>query len=406
MIKRFAFLLLLAPALCAGEVTCDMPVGSGTAADVLALAGIKCPHPGIAAEPDDPADPIPDPDPEPPATGEFYLPSEPRASDPGALGQLDWYLTVPADDLNRWMYDRVQGLYEFALRNDNDLVRQVAMGDALEYMNPRHWSDGNYGFMWENADIPAIRYGDMKFTFASAVYYLKVVEGIEPTIDLEVLSKSFMRMGWHEMNWDRPWAQMSQLVTERTMGYSVMGQQYLARLGVDGALERFRKMVGYLESAQDDSGWWLHSYHGHDKDLSGPDMQIASPWMSAQIAGALYRGRHLDYRVDGILRKLAQAQLDALVPVSSMAGRSWSHPWNGTGYASRYFVCPGNPVRCDAVQRNDGWYSDLHLPEIWLTIRAGGMTAPFNIEDFFTPAMIGESRTGRLWAWQHSSFPD
>lgn len=319
---------------------------------------------------------------------------EGRETDQYALRQFDWYKGQPYDQRNTWLYDRVQCLYELGLRTGNAEVLAEAKRSALEYV--KHYDTGAYGLNWVGAGV---RNGDMKYTYVSAIYYLKTVEGIEVDVDLNALSDALWRVGWFGISWERPWEEQRDLWNERAAGYSLMGMYWLTRLGVEGAGVRLVRMLEYLENAQSADGWWWHSYNGHE-GTSGTDVLCASPWMSCIIGGALTRiGDSGDWpTADRLLARLAKAQEQALAQ-----NEQWMHAHNKTGYGSRYFVMK-DAERQAQVQRSSGWYSDTHLPEVWHCMKAGGVEPPFDIADFYTDAMVDVQKPPRLFAWQHSHF--
>lgn len=359
-------------------------------------------------DPDTGTDPDPLPDVEIPSIG------DPRETDEYALRQYgDWFGYRDQANLNAWMYDSVQALYELGIRAMNENILADARNSALAYV--QDYDAGAYGVNWSGKSVLTnpIRNGDMKFTFVSPLYYLKAIEGIDPDPTLmDALSDSLWSMGWFGQSWGEftPWSHWN----ERPAGYSLMGLQYLAQMGHTQSESRADQIIDWLHVHQAANGFWLHSYYGHEGAGAGEtigdatDVLCASPWMSCIIGGAVHR--YNDWKSSDkareILVRLAQGQIAALAQDAE-----WMISDNHSGYGCRYFVFTdhrdGSLVDPRWVEQNqlNNWYSDMHNPEVWHCIKAGGLEPPFDIAKFYSEDMLTRRREPqRLFSWQHSHY--
>lgn len=325
-----------------------------------------------------------------------------RATDAAALEQFyNWYAALPYDHFGTWMYDRVGTLYELWERTGEESVKKEARRSALEYV--KHYQvDGSGNGGWPNCDGGWAHAGvnkcDSKMTYLSALHYLQKHESIAADPQLvATLGEYQWRMGWGVGWTSDPWSK----ITERDMGYSLMGIQYACRMGHQTSCERIPVIIGHLSALEVD-GWFLHSYNGHEKTGepgAAGDALVASPWMSAILIDALIRADAIvpDDRVKGLVERHAQAQLAEL-----QLNHQTHHSYNGTNYLPWYLFFPGDEARTEAVQYNDGWHSDMHIPEVTRTIEAGGLTVPYDITNFYTRDMIDQVLSpSRMFAWQH-----
>ncbi len=341
--------------------------------------------------------------------------------------QLDWYLDQPYDNLNTWMYDRVQVLYEYYLRTGDESVHAEATRSAIEYV--KHytrnggsggWPDCNGG--WSHAGVNKC---DAKFTHVSALYYLKEVDGIE-SFDADLLSSLedySMAAGWFVPA--GPYDSPNIKWNERVYGLMLTNLVYLHLLGSSTAMENIDRFINWFYDHQQSpsfdqfTGAWLHSYYGHEgfgEPGSANDARTFSPWMSAMVIGGLWRAYQInpDERIGEMIVDFAQALEDYGFITNPT---SWRHPYNDSGQIAWYLAFPNDSARQQQVMDNDGWYADTHLPEIQCMVAAGfyfsqsqSQKAAFQarfeaIEPFYNTLMAGVSFPARLFAWQHSHNP-
>jgi len=235
------------------------------------------------------------------------------------FGPMDYInqRTLALNDLNTWMYDRVQALYEYYLTTGDETVHTEALASAQEYALHYDRAGGNAGFPgcrggWSFAGVNKC---DRKFTYGSALWYAYVIDGVvlfDPEL-LEDLRAYAMGPAWEAAQLlDDVGDRISFPTTERNMGYSLMLLGHVEALARRAAVGIPADSVEYLNVAntarqniedsiewffdwQADDVWgcWAHSYRAHETigtPYGGPDDDITcSPWQSGILTGAMLR---------------------------------------------------------------------------------------------------------------------
>lgn len=369
----------------------------------------------VPAEPpvEPPIEPPVEPPVEPPDATLYKACRE--AVDFGAQEQYErWFHARDLTQQGSWQYDAPQGVIELALRQENTDLLSRGLDLASVYVDG--FRGGPYGLNWAGHNVleKAVRNGDSKFTHASSVYYLDKYRDQFFSDDFLIdLRDGLYRIGWYGQDWDKPFNPWSHW-NERAAGYSLMGLHYLGEMDVPGTPAMIAHIVDWLADAQDPTtGAWLHSYYGHEGAGAGEsigdttDVLCYSPWMVCIIAGALHRIRNSELyggpaKIDGMLHKLAKGQLE--YGLARADEGEWGYGGNESAYKCRYFSVPGDEKRQRQIQLNNGWNSDLHNPEMYLCLAAGGVQPPYAINDYYTERTLNEKRTVRRWTWETSSF--
>ena len=355
--------------------------------------------------------------------------------------QMSWYGEADYSDLNTWMYDRVQVLYELYLRTRDEEIHAEAIKSADEYIQhytndgtEPDFADCNPG--WEHAGV---RKCDTKFTYASACWYRFKVDGVDVCNQglLTRLSKYFMSYGWNASRLlDAGIANPETFrVTERNMGYQLIGLVYVHKLArekgytalAESTDSDIRAVIKWLYEwqAKAQYGGWMHSYNGHEGSDRDPDYLIFSPWQSAILTGGLWRAWSAGFTTDicgasnelcipAMLVKFAQAMEDyGWIKKAD----DWMSSSNTTGQISWYLAFPNNPDAQTNKQDNSGWYADQHNPELQCVAALGyyfskdaaqknAFKARYNVlEGYYVPALSSRGSPNRKFAWQHSHNP-
>lgn len=321
---------------------------------------------------------------------------EPVVVDPPADGSIDlqafamtqyrtFYKNRPYSG-EALLYDPFAHLYTLCDRTGDAEVCADAKNSSLDYI--QHYVSNGLNAGWSGCNggwnDPAVgtRLCDVKMTYVSPLYFLETVEGISADRDqLARLEAYLWEMGEAGFQWkDLPadWDWPSFHFTERRIASSVSGMNYLCMLGQQTACDKLDFQIAWLADFQDrtPTGFWLHSYNRHEGSNKDPDRLIASPWMSAHLGGALVQANahRANPLIPPMLRKLAQAQLDALMiePGSWLTGYNQTNP----RWLVRYIYVHDDPDFFRVVQDNKGWKSDTHNIEVWCAIKAGGLEPP------------------------------
>ena len=358
--------------------------------------------------------------------------------------QMAWYANQPYNDLNTWLYDRVQVLYELYLRTQDEGIHTEAIRSADEYVL-HYTNDGTepgYGDCnpgWSHAGVNKC---DTKYTYASACWYRLKVDGVD-VCDLDLLNRLhryFMSYGWNAASFLDTISDTAVFnATERNMGFQLMGLVYVYKVAKEKgytSLEAnveadIKSVVKWLYNWQSMNtyGAWMHSYNGHE-GAGTPgvnDWLIFSPWQSAILAGALWRvwsagltddlcGASNEACIPTMLVKYAQAMEDygwVKSPTDWMLGD------NKTGQIPWYiaFPDPNDSDRQLQEQNSEGWYADLHNPELQCVAALGYYFSkdPLQklafknrydvLEGFYVTSIARRSDPARMFAWQHSYNP-
>jgi hypothetical protein len=350
-----------------------------------------------------------------------------------------WYADSNYNDLNTWLYDRVQVLYELYLRTGDESVHAEATKSAKEYVkhytnvgSDPDYSDCNPG--WSYAGVDRC---DVKYTYASACWYLLKVDGVDACSKdlLGRLHRYLMSYGWNAARLlDPDSADVFNFeVTERNMGYQFIGLIYVNKVAREQGYTDLAATTGsdiravikwlYDWQAKYAYGGWMHSFNGHEGDDANPDYLIFSPWQSSILAGALWRAWDAGFTTDtcgtkkcvpDMMVKLAQGMEDygwVKNPTDWMTGA------NVSGQISWYLAFPLNPGKQKTYQDSEGWYADEHNPELQCVAALGyyfskdaAQKATFKarydaLEKYYVPALSERGNPNRKFGWQHSHNP-
>ena len=452
VMKHIWMLLALLPAVTNAQQQYDCSVATsyrltvqdtGQASFSSLSTSTSCTPVSEATPPPDP-DPNPDPNPNPtPVTG--VAPPMSSAQTPRLdymMQQFSWYKDTSYDDLNAWLYDRVQLLYELYIRTNDENVHAEALKSAQYYVQQYNDASQCKGG-WGGAGIDPCNF---KYTYASACWYVLKVDG-QALCDeqrLSTLYEYYKKTGWNATGILDPGIANPETfnTTERNVGYALMGLQYVYRTAQDQGYVALASNVEttihqtiqwlYEWQAKTAFGAWMHSYNGHEgSGTPGQnDWLMFSPWQSAILTGALWRtwsaGIHSDTCgtnnepcIPEMLIKFAQA-MESYGWVDNpkqYEPYAWSHDANTTGQIAWYIATPDDFAKQLQIQNADGYYSDEHNPENQCQMALGyyfsqdaSQKSAFQaryraLDSFYVPAMANISDPPRIAAWQNSSNP-
>ncbi len=365
--------------------------------------------------------------------------------------QMNWYLDKPYNDLNTWMYDRVQALYELYLRTKDEKIHAEAIKSADEYVKrytntgtEPDFADCNPGWSLPSDGVNKC---DTKFTYASACWYRFKVDGVDLCDQdlLERLRRYFMSSGWNAAGFlDKIPNTATFVTTERNMGHQLMGMVYIYKIAKAKGLSALetqaqsdiKAVIKWLYDWQkmDPYGAWMHSYNGHegsDNDPGVNDWLIFSPWQSAILTGGLWRAWSAGFTTDtcgksnepcipAMLVSFAQAMEDygwVKNPTKLNPPYGWMHGENESGQIPWYIAYPTDSQAQINKQDADGWFADEHDPELQCvaalgyyfskdaTQKTAFRTRYEALEGYYVPSLAARDDPARMFAWQHSHNP-
>ena len=213
--------------------------------------------------------------------------------------QFVWAKPLPATESSAWLFDRTSTLFKQYVRTGRFDYLQAAVLSYRFYMAHVTRSE----LLFRRSCVGAWSFGDVKPCDAKYVYIEPILLAVGLTGDDSqhdaALIDSMVGV-WQRRAWEthQPYERVDQAYTERLAGLGLLETVAAYELtGKPAYLEDVGKRVGWLrdhQSANPDhqppDGAWRHSWQMHEGEAYEPDRDVrgASPWMSENIADALW----------------------------------------------------------------------------------------------------------------------
>ncbi|WP_202840253.1 hypothetical protein [Luteimonas saliphila] len=299
--------------------------------------------------------------------------------------QWPWAKDAPYSGAHAFLFDRAAVLGLQYVRSGRPDVFAEFYNSATFYLskikrggNGGGWPDCTGG--WEFDDVNAC---DPKYSYVAPHLLLVALAGDDSRLGPETVAHMVVNQvkgGWSMPM--GPYTGGGQAWTERQVGLAL--EHLVSAYELTGAADTRRHildLIGWLHAHQqtppgDDpaTGAWTHSWQAHEGSDRDPatDVRGASPWMSANLVGGLWRAWLVtrDERIPVMLRDFGRyLEQHGFVP-DALAG-NWRSACNPGGTIGWYFssgIAPQAPIV--AIQDSEGWGSDAHNPELLMAVAA------------------------------------
>jgi hypothetical protein len=385
--------------------------------------------------------------------------------------EFDW--SEAGKDVDRaWQYDRVKAIWLTALvTGRQELYREA-------HLTYQHWqrhirtTGRPIQPRWGDWTNPSVCRGGIQFPRTKVegrkqhervcdgkfIYlgYLKLYYALTGDDDLwtQEIIRDTASLALHQ-SWqyatDIPYRRENQGYTERAAGYALQSMVHICELTgatlpcgqVDLRLQLLREHQLNNPDGLKPDGCLRHSWLVHEAGKDAfpgygvQDDRAFSPWMSALVAQGLWEAYFLldkplaaEILVDIARCTQRHGFSDSLYQNADYAGALYDHPQaqrRGPHAWSSLCGQPKTPLptyvgssvaRASAIvtfQNSDGWFSDLHIPDIMMTLAGGAYFTPDAAEravfvkrlqtmvGFFTPDCADKVvKTPRMFGWQNS----
>ena len=281
---------------------------------------------------------------------------------------------------------------------------------------------------WEYAGVEAC---DPKYSYVTPQLLLLGLAGDDTRLSLDTVRdmvENQMQSGWNIPL--QPYPGGGQAWTERQYGLALTHIVAGYEITGDAAMrQNVEDVLGYLYDHQQTppgdpyTGAWTHSWTTHECGAGctpdpATDVRGASPWMSANIVGGLWKAWQVtsDPRIPTMLTSFGRYLEDYgwISDEQLASGSDWRSGCNAGGTISWYFSSAINPLSdVIAIQDGEGWYSDSHNPELLMAVAAARYfeTDPQQrqaydqrvtlINRYFNATCAAGSNTKRAFNWQH-----
>ncbi|MGJ4730770.1 hypothetical protein [Luteimonas sp. SDU101] len=343
-------------------------------------------------------------------------------------GQWAWAKDAPYSGAHAFLFDRASVIGLQYLRSGRADRFAEFYNSATFYLskikregNGGGWPDCTGG--WEFDGVNAC---DPKYSYVTPHLLLVALAGDDTRLDAATvvqMAANQFKGGWSTPM--GPYAGAGQAWTERQVGLAL--EHLVASYELTGSLQtrgQVLDIVGWLHDHQQSppggdpvTGAWTHSWQAHegaDYDAA-TDVRGASPWMTANIAGGLWRAWLVtgDERIPAMLRDAGRyLEQHGFVP-DELAGK-WRSTCNAGGTIGWYFSSATAPrERIVEIQESEGWGSDAHNPELLMVVAAARHfeTDPDwrekfsrraeRLANYFNRECAAVSHTPRAFNWQH-----
>ncbi|WP_187471210.1 hypothetical protein [Luteimonas viscosa] len=299
--------------------------------------------------------------------------------------QWAWAKDAPYAGAHSFLFDRAAVLGWQYVRSGRPDVFAEFYNSATFYLskikrggNGGGWPDCTGG--WEFDGVNAC---DPKYSYVTPHLLLVALAGDDTRLDPGTVGHMVVNQvkgGWSTPM--GPYTGGGQAWTERQVGLAL--EHLVSSYELTGAADTRRHildLIGWLHAHQqtppgDDpvTGAWTHSWQAHEGSDHDPatDVRGASPWMSANLVGGLWRAWLVtrDERIPVMLRDFGRyLEQHGFVP-DDLAG-NWRSACNRGGTIGWYFSSGIAPrERIVAIQDSEGWGSDAHNPELLMAVAA------------------------------------
>ncbi len=299
--------------------------------------------------------------------------------------QWDWARDVPYSGVHAFLFDRasVIGL-QYVRSGDPDRFAEF-YNAATFYLSriKRGGSGGGWPDCTGGWEFDGVNACDPKYSYVTPHLLLVALAGDDTRLDAATvvqMADNQFKGGWSVPM--GPYKGAGQLWTERQVGLAL--EHLVSSYELTGSPQTRRQVldiVGWLHDHQQAppggdpvTGAWTHSWQTHEGAEYDPatDVRGASPWMSANIVGGLWRAWLVtgDERIPVMLRDFGRyLETYGFVP-DDLAGK-WRSPCNTGGTIGWYFSSAIAPLeRVVEIQDSEGWGSDAHNPELLMAVAA------------------------------------
>lgn len=342
--------------------------------------------------------------------------------------QWAWAKDVPYSGVHAFLFDRASVIGWQYVRSGRPEVFAEFYNSATFYLskikrdgNGGGWPDCTGGWAFDGVNAC-----DAKYSYVTPHLLLVALAGDETRLDPDTVRQMVanqVKGGWSTPL--GPYRGGGQAWTERQVGLAL--EHLVSAYELTGWPEvkrHIQDVVGWLHAHQqtppeDDpvTGAWTHSWQAHEgaEYDAATDVRGASPWMSANLAGGLWRAWQVtgDDRIPVMLRDLGRyLEQHGFVP-DRLAG-NWRSTCNDGGAIGWYFSsATAPPERIAAIQESEGWGSDAHNPELLMVVAAARHfeTDPAwrdklsrradALAAYLNPQCAAVSHTPRAYNWQH-----
>ncbi len=342
--------------------------------------------------------------------------------------QWQWAKDTPYSGSHGFLFDRASVVGFQYVRSGRPEAFAEFYNAATFYLskikrggNGGGWPDCTGG--WEFDGVNAC---DPKYSYVTPQLLLVALAGDDSRLDaktIAAMADNQIKGGWSGP--PGPYRGGDQSWTERHAGLAL--EHLVSSYELTGSATTRKQvddMIGWLHAHQQTppapdpvTGAWTHSWQAHEGGGYDPatDVRGGSPWMSANLAGGLWRAWQVtgDERIPTMLRDFGRyLEQHGFVP-DSFAGK-WQSSCNEGGTIGWYFSSGTAPQeRIVAIQDSEGWGSDSHNPELLMAVAAARYfekdpewrqrhaQRADRLSRYLNDRCAAVSHTPRAFNWQH-----
>ena len=283
------------------------------------------------------------------------------------------------------------------------------------------WPDCTGGWVFDGVNAC-----DPKYSYITPQLLLVALAGDDTRLDAQTIrymADNQIKGGWSGP--PGPYRGGNHSWTERHAGLAL--EHLVSSYELTGSSEtrqHVQSMLGWLYDHQQTppagdpfTGAWTHSWQAHEGLTYNPatDVRGASPWMSSNVIGGLWRAWLVtgDARIPTMLRDFGR-YLEQYGFVPDAQASTWRSSCNANGTIGWYFSSAIAPQsRVLAIQNDQGYGSDSHNPELLMAVAAARHfeTDPVRraaldqraarLGQYLNLQCAAASHTARAFNWQH-----
>ncbi|MGY1457188.1 MULTISPECIES: hypothetical protein [unclassified Luteimonas] len=342
--------------------------------------------------------------------------------------QWQWAKDVAYTGTHGFLFDRASVIGLQYVRNGRPEVFAEFYNSATFYLSGIKtagrgggWPDCTGG--WELDGVNAC---DTKYSYITPHLLLVALAGDDTRLGaatVQHMVDNQVKGGWGQPL--GPYKGAGQPWTERNTGLAL--EHLVSAYELTGSPATKQHIVDVLDWLHDHqqappegdpvTGAWTHSWQAHEGSTYDPatDVRGASPWMSANIVGGLWRAWLVtqDERIPVMLRDFGRYLDRHGFAPDTLAG-NWRSTCNVGGIVGWYFSSGTAPEETIVrIQDSEGYGSDAHNPELLMAIaaarhfetdpewqRALSLRAE-QLSRYLNPACASVSHTARAFNWQN-----
>jgi hypothetical protein len=352
-----------------------------------------------------------------------------RAYDQFVDRQWQWAENTSYTGVHGFLFDRASVIgFQYVRNGDPDYFAEF-YNSATFYLSKIKtegsgggWPDCTGGWAFDGVNAC-----DPKYSYLTPQLLLIALAGDDTRLSDETIGhmvENQMLGGWNFPL--GPYQGGAQSWTERQIGLAlehvVSGYELT---GDAGMRQDILAIVGWLHDHQQTppgdpyTGGWTHSWQMHEGLDYDPttDVRGTSPWMSANIAGGLWRAWQVtgDTRIGVLLSHLGRyLENHGFATAAQLAENDWRSSCNADGTISFYFssaLAPESAVL--DIQNDQGWGADSHNPELLMVMAAAryfetdpAWRTAFSqratlLARYLNTTCAASANTARAFNWQH-----